>query len=1079
VSRIQVKRRTIPVIAEVAVLVAIYFAAAKLGLSLAFLNGSVSPVWPPTGVAIAAMLLLGYRATPGVAIAAFLANYLLTPVGAITAAGIAAGNTLEAMTALFLLRIFVKEDFFNRAIDLLKFVVIAAIASPAVAATIGNIGLRLAGLESWSNFGPLWLTWWSGDGVGAMIVTPLILTWIKRSGKKFRWSRLLEATALVLSLTIVELWIFTNFFGHQSSRYPLGHFAIPILIWAAFRFGPRGVATCIALISVIAVWGTTHHIGPFAEANTNEALLLLQAFVADLAITSFVLAAIVTESRRARRAVSFAASIVDSTDDVVIGKDLDGIILSWNKAAERIYGYAAEEVIGRHISLLLPPGRPDDIKLIMAKLKRGERILNYETVRLTKDGREIDVSLTISPIKSPSGQTTRASTIARDITERKRAEQALLETREWLRMTMEGGRIGTWTRDLDEHNRVKWSPELERIFGLEPGEFPQTEEAFFGFVHPEDRESLGAAVWGAIENRTDYEIEFRYRNKNGNTGWMLGRGRAFYDADGKPFRLAGLGLDITERKRNEEALIKNQEALRFAHKVARGGPWQWDLATNEVEWSEEYYELLRLSPEKVRATQREWERRIHPEDVETVRQETENAIAERRDIDVEFRIKRADGEWRWFHRTGRCTYSDEEKPLSLIGITFDITERKQAEQELERLLRSEQAARVEAEAANRTKDEFLATVSHELRTPLNAIVGWTSMLRSGRLDPDRIAHAIEIIDRNAKAQAQLVDDILEVSRIVSGKVRLDARSVELAQIIEAAIDSVRPAADARKIQITTVFDRAVGPVVGDADRLQQIVWNLLSNAVKFTPADGRVEVQLRSVDSQVEITVSDTGEGISPEFLPHVFDRFRQADGTITRQHKGLGLGLAIVRHLAELHGGTVSAESAGIGKGAKFSVSFPLLTGTAESESVKTRSSAGQQLRPHTLDGMRILVVDDEADARELVSVILSRVGAEVRAAASAHEGLAILSEWRPDLLISDLEMPGEDGYSLIRRVRQLNPEKGGGTLAVALTAHARLQDRERTLKAGFQLHIAKPVEPAELMLAITSLTGNNHNTT
>ena len=345
------------------------------------------------------------------------------------------------------------------------------------------------------------------------------------------------------------------------------------------------------------------------------------------------------------------------------------------------------------------------------------------------------------------------------------------------------------------------------------------------------------------------------------------------------------------------------------------------------------------------------------------------------------------------------------------------------------------------------------------------------------LDPDRVAHAISIIDRNARAQAQLVDDILEVSRIVSGKVRLDTRPVDLGQVIEAAIESVRPAADSKKIQLTTMLEHP-GPVLGDADRLQQIVWNLLSNAVKFTPVNGRVEVQMSSAGPQVEITVSDNGEGVSPEFLPHVFDRFRQADGTITRQHKGLGLGLAIVRHLCELHGGSVSAESAGVGQGARFKVSFPLLIGKTDSESGQARGSFSPEVNGINLEGLRVLIVDDEADARELISTILTKAGAHVKAAASAPEALSLLSEWRPDLMISDLEMPGEDGYSLIRQVRKLDATRGGATLALALTAHARTEDRESALQAGFQLHVAKPVQPAELMLAIASLTNNHHKT-
>jgi signal transduction histidine kinase/ActR/RegA family two-component response regulator len=391
-----------------------------------------------------------------------------------------------------------------------------------------------------------------------------------------------------------------------------------------------------------------------------------------------------------------------------------------------------------------------------------------------------------------------------------------------------------------------------------------------------------------------------------------------------------------------------------------------------------------------------------------------------------------------------------------------------------RLYEAEQKARIQAEEANRTKDEFLATVSHELRTPLNAIVGWCGMLRSGRLDQPTIDRAIEIIDRNAKVQAQLIEDILDVSRIITGKLGLDVRPVELAQIVEAAVDSVRLAAEAKGIRVQSLLDPRTGPVAGDPNRLQQIVWNLLSNAVKFTAKGGQVQIQLRAIDARVEIIVSDTGQGISNEFLPYVFDQFRQADSATTRRFGGLGLGLAIVRHLVELHGGTIHAESAGIGQGATFTVRLPVMIGTEPTNEPGEYATAGQSADARlSLRGLRVLAVDDEADARELLAAMLSKCDVQVKVTASASEALEVLADWQPDVLISDIEMPDIDGYSLIRRVRELEAHRGGQIPAVALTAHARVEDRLRALRAGFQIHVSKPVEPTELAIVLATLTG------
>jgi signal transduction histidine kinase/DNA-binding response OmpR family regulator len=409
----------------------------------------------------------------------------------------------------------------------------------------------------------------------------------------------------------------------------------------------------------------------------------------------------------------------------------------------------------------------------------------------------------------------------------------------------------------------------------------------------------------------------------------------------------------------------------------------------------------------------------------------------------------------------------------------EVTERKQAEEERSKLLVREQAARAEAEAANRTKDEFLATLSHELRTPLTAVLGWAHLLRSGKLTDETAANALETIERNARAQSQLIDDLLDVSRIITGKLSLDTRAIELAPIVEAAINSVRPAAQAKNIQLHADLNHATGLVAGDASRLQQVVWNLFSNSIKFTPQNGRVNVSLKRSNSHAEITVSDTGQGISPEFLPHVFDRFRQADGTTTRTHGGLGLGLAIVRHLVELHGGTVHADSAGAGQGATFTVNLPLINSDVDySEAERARSTpvdVETTVSYSLLDGLRVLVVDDEVDTRDLIAAVLARVGAEVQTAATASEALQALEHWIPDVLVSDIGMPDEDGYTLIKKVRELDAKQPGWIPALALTAYASVEDRMRALSAGFQMHMTKPLDPAELVAVVASLCGRS----
>ena len=415
----------------------------------------------------------------------------------------------------------------------------------------------------------------------------------------------------------------------------------------------------------------------------------------------------------------------------------------------------------------------------------------------------------------------------------------------------------------------------------------------------------------------------------------------------------------------------------------------------------------------------------------------------------------------------------EAAKLHVQELSRYIGELQRSEEARGQLLLRAERARSEAEAANRIKDEFLATLSHELRTPLTSLLGWSSVLREAKRDEKVLNQGLEAIDRNAKVQAQLIDDLLDVSRIVSGKLNLDVRPLDICSVTRAAINVVRPAADAKNITLTYSAESGVGAISADSARLQQIIWNLLSNAVKFTPHGGKITIRISQEGSHAKVTVKDTGQGIDAEFLPRVFDRFRQADSSTTRSFGGLGLGLAIVRHLVELHGGTVSAESEGVGKGATFSATFPLLSERADSVA---QSGDLVSSEVHSLEGLRVLLVDDEPEAREIISTVIGRTGAEVKTCISASEALSKLTEWRPDVILSDIAMPEEDGYSFIGKVRSLPRDKGGETPAAALSAYARDEDRAQALAAGYQMHIAKPIGASQLVTMGAKLAGREN---
>ncbi|MGA7938242.1 MAG: ATP-binding protein, partial [Kovacikia sp.] len=519
--------------------------------------------------------------------------------------------------------------------------------------------------------------------------------------------------------------------------------------------------------------------------------------------------------------------------------------------------------------------------------------------------------------------------------------------------------------------------------------------------------------------------------------------------------------DITERKQAEIALRESQERFQALADNIPQLAWMADGQGWLFWYNQRWFDYTGTTLEEMQGWA--WQKVHHPDHVERVTEKFRSHLKSGEIWEDTFPIRGQDGQYRWFLSRAVPIRDDQGQVIRWFGTNTDITDRQQAAAEREQLLRRERIAREQAESANRVKDEFLAVLSHELRTPLGPVLGWTNLLRSRHFDAATTNLALETIERNAKLQAQLIEDLLDVSRILQGKLSLTVEPVRLTTTIAAALETVRLSAEAKGIQIHTRLDPAVGQVNGDANRLQQIVWNLLANAVKFTPAGGQVEVRLEQIGAAAQIQVSDTGQGISPDFLAYVFEYFRQADGSTTRRFGGLGLGLAIVRHLVELHGGIVIAESPGCGMGATFTVQLPLMAAT------QTPALEAQPL-PVTRDltGITILIVDDEADMRDLIQFILEEQGARVRVAASASEALQQFTESAPDILISDIGMPEADGYTLIRQIRKTLSDANRMIPAIALTAYAGEVNQHQALAAGFQLHLAKPIEPEKLVQTI-----------
>ncbi|WP_437276877.1 PAS domain-containing protein [Sorangium sp. So ce375] len=640
-----------------------------------------------------------------------------------------------------------------------------------------------------------------------------------------------------------------------------------------------------------------------------------------------------------------------------------------------------------------------------------------------------------------------------------------------------------WDWDI-RTDRVERNETFYEVFRYAPEQAAPTSAWWVSRLLPPDRDRVARSFEELLRGDTDsWSAHYRVYRGDGSVARVFDRGAVLRDAGGKAIRMVGSAVDLTERFRIESALQDREDRLRLATWAADVGTWRVDLETRRDTRDASLNRILGLDERETTQPMDDWLSRVHPEDLDAVIAMHQRSIRERCIYDLIHRVVRADGSIRWVHDRGRIVSDRDGSPLFLTGAVVDITELKQLERERTELLRREQQAlaqsekdRLRAEDANRMKDEFLATVSHELRTPLTAILGWARLIKDKDLGPERVKQGMASIERNAHAQAQIVDDILTVSRIITGKLRLRTIAVDLAAVIEAAVDTITPTAKAKEIEIRVELGEGLSRVSGDPDRLQQVMWNLLSNAVKFTPKRGQVTIRVGLRDCQIAIAVTDNGKGIATSFLPYVFDRFRQGDSSPTRAYGGLGLGLAIVRHLVELHGGTVEAESPGEGGGATFTVTLPLPAAPSHARDGPPSALGHSPLRsgePTPLVGVHVLVVEDEPDAREMLAFLLEGAGARVTTAGSTGEAMSVLERLRPDVLLSDIGMPGESGYALIQQVRAAGRDEIRRIPAVALTAYARIEDRRRALAAGFQKHVAKPIDPADLVRVVADLTG------
>ena len=1045
-------------LAQMLALGLIYVALGRLGLGIFPVSGFATLVWAPAGIAMAALVIGGHRLWPGVAAGALITNlWVGAPLH--VAVPMAVGNTLEAVLGALALRsVLGPRRSFERCVDVLALAVPAALLSTAVGATVGTGSLALAGRIARGSVAETWQVWWVGDLVSVVVVAPFVLTWTLSAQRVARPRRLAEVLALGAFLILCVALVFTRRPDELARLHIGAALLVPPLVWAAFRFEARGAATATLMLTVAAVWGTATGHGNFARAGGLGGLLNLHVALAVQGLAALALGAAVSERERSVEALRASDArlwaVMEGTTDAICIKDRLGRYLFVNDAGARLLGSSAEALLGLEDTAFFTVEQARRLRALEEDVMRRGRPRTDEEA-LTLAGEDRVFQAVTAPYRDGTGGILGVIVVARDITERESAELA----RARLAAIVDTSADAISSSALDG-TVTTWNAAAERLYGYSANEV--IGQPGSRLVPPDERDELASLLDQVRRGAQVINREAVRRCKDGRRIDVAITMSPLHDGAGTPLGVSTIARDITECA----------ERWRLASEAAHLGMWCWSRKLARFAWTPLCGEMHGIGPDE-EASYARFVAALHPDDRERIELAVLGSIADHTDCRVTYRVCWSDGSLHWISLLGHTLYDGQGGAERMLGVALDVTPQKQAEEQRAELLAREQAARAEAESAGRAKDDFLAVVSYELRTPLQSMLGWAQLLKGRADEPAIVRKGLDIIERNSRTQAQLIEDLLDVSRIVAGKLRLERRRVDLAEVLRAALDSATVLADGRSIRIDAAIEALGGVVLGDPQRLQQIVSNLLSNAVKFTPPAGRIGVRLRREGTRATIAVEDSGCGISPEFLPHVFDRFRQAeDGATTRRRGGLGLGLAIVRHLVEAHGGTVAAESPGEGRGSTFTVTLPLVS--VERPVLLEARAETSPRGARRLDGVRVLVVDDDPDACDLLETVLRGEGAEVHAVQSARAALDALPSFGPDVLLSDIGMPEEDGYALIRELRTRERAADGTHVpALALTAFASAADRAQALSLGFEAHMAKPASPRDLARTVATLVG------
>lgn len=778
-------------------------------------------------------------------------------------------------------------------------------------------------------------------------------------------------------------------------------------------------------------------------------------------------------------------NLAENAKDGFISIDDQGKIQYANASCAELFGYTRAELIGQNIQLLIPERlRTAHNRAFDRYRSTGQKTLNWSSVEFIgrrRHGREVPVEMSFS--ESRSGQKRLFTAVVRDVSERKKTEEIVRAAQERLVLAQRIAGIGTYEWHI-QSGRTSFSRELEALYGIE--HFGGTHQDRMALIHPDDLPRVTSELAAAMESKSgEFNSIFRVQLADSTMRWIASNGKIFRDEKGEPVTMLGAEQDITAQKKNEaerEKLLASEltarERLALAQRAAGMGTYEQNIQTGEVHWTPEMEALFGLKAGAFDGRFENWMARIHPDDREKTMESISLSSQERGDYYVEYRVLWPDGSIHWLGNSGKVIFDSEGSPEVALGACLDVTQRRALEAERERIFEREKAAREQAERSNRLKDEFIATVSHELRTPLTAIVGWSKMLLEGGLAPELVQRGMESIDRNARAQIRLVEDLLDLSRITAGRMRMHLKQMNLADAVNTAIESIRPAAQARKIQLDLWLAEAI--VNGDAERLHQVAYNILFNAVKFSEREGHIEIVVDTAGDMARLSVRDHGKGIAAAFLPNMFRLFSQEDASSTRRYGGMGLGLAIVKNLVELHGGTVRAESPGEGQGTTMTVEIPLhRTGdTIVFQRLAQRTPEPEPEPPPArprLESARIMIVEDDADTRHLIGAIFRQAGSTVTEASSAEQALELFPTAQPDAMLVDIALPGEDGVSLLKKIRALPAAQGGEVPAVAFTANVRPENASILLAAGFQKYLPKPVSPLDVLESVSAVLGSN----